>query len=261
MSDNMMNDLRGKTIIVTGGAQGIGKGVARRLLSLDAAVLMADSDAEAGAETVAEYAGLGELRFVQTDVSDETAVMRMVAETLEWRGAIYGLVNNAGIADPGSTPVEQLALESWNRVIAVNLTGAFLCTKHAAPHLRAAHGAVVNIASTRALQSEPNTEAYSASKGGLVALTHALAMSLGPDVRVNAISPGWIDVKGWRKASQRRASALSAFDHAQHPVGRVGAPEDIAAMAAFLLSTVSGFITGQNFVVDGGMTRKMIYLD
>lgn len=256
-----MEDLRGKTIIVTGGAQGIGKGITQHLLGLGVAVMMADIDAEAGAETFAEYAGLGELHFAQTDVADEAAVAQMVNETLAWRGAIYGLVNNAGIANPGSTSVEQLALGAWNRMIAVNLTAPFLCTKHAAPHLRAARGAVVNIASTRALQSEPNTEAYSASKGGIVALTHALAISLGPEVRVNVISPGWIDVKEWRKASERRLSTVTTVDHAQHPVGRVGAPSDVAAMAAFLLSTASGFITGQNFIVDGGMTRKMIYLD
>jgi NAD(P)-dependent dehydrogenase (short-subunit alcohol dehydrogenase family) len=120
------------------------------------------------------------------------------------------------------------------------------------PVLRRAGGAaaIVNIASTRALQSEPNTEAYAASKGGIVALTHALAVSLGPAVRVNCISPGWIDV---------RASQLSDQDHAQHPVGRVGKPLDIAKLVLFLLSEDAGFITGQNFVVDGGMTRKMIY--
>jgi len=256
-----MEDLRDKTIIVTGGAQGIGKGITQRLLHLGAAVVVADIDAEAGNETVADYAGLGELRFVRTDVADEASVRQMVDDALAWRGAIYGLVNNAGIANPGSTPVEQLSLESWNRVITVNLTAPFLCVKHAAPHLRTTRGAVVNIASTRALQSEPNTEAYSASKGGIVALTHALAMSLGPHVRVNVISPGWIDVEEWQKSSARRQSSVSVADHLQHPVGRVGAPPDVAAMTAFLLSTAAGFMTGQNFVVDGGMTRKMIYFD
>jgi NAD(P)-dependent dehydrogenase (short-subunit alcohol dehydrogenase family) len=118
--------------------------------------------------------------------------------------------------------------------------------------LRAAKGAVVTIASTRARMSEPDTEAYAASKGGLVALSHALAMSLGPDVRVNAISPGWIDVAGER---------LRPEDHAQHPAGRVGRPEDVASLAAWLLDPAQAFVTGSEFVLDGGMTRKMIYLE
>lgn len=257
----MIEDLREKTIVVTGGAQGIGRGVVRHLLRLGAAVLIADSDEEAGIETASDYAELGEVRFVQTDVADEASVAHMVTEAAAWHGAINGLVNNAGIAGPGGMPVEQLSLEAWNRVLAVNLTGAFLCVKHAAPHLRQTRGAVVNIASTRALQSEPHTEAYSASKGGLLALTHALAISLGPAVRVNAISPGWIEVSNWKKSGQRRPPTLRPIDHAQHPAGRVGTPEDIATMAAFLLSEVSGFITGQNFIVDGGMTRKMIYVE
>ncbi|MCU0897926.1 MAG: SDR family oxidoreductase, partial [Burkholderiales bacterium] len=115
--------------------------------------------------------------------------------------------------------------------------------------------------STRALQSEPNTEAYSASKGGLVALTHALAVSLGPAIRVNCVSPGWIDTSGWKKRSRRKQEALRPVDHAQHPAGRVGTPEDIAAMVLYLVSDGAAFVTGQNFVVDGGMTRKMIYTD
>ncbi|HSV26450.1 MAG TPA: SDR family oxidoreductase, partial [Sedimentisphaerales bacterium] len=133
----------------------------------------------------------------------------------------------------------------------VNLTGPFLTSKHAAPHIARNKGGIVNIASTRALMSEANTEAYSASKAGLVGLTHALAVSLGPDVRVNCISPGWIDTAD---------SRLSDADHAQHPAGRAGRPEDIAEMTLYLCSAAAGFITGQNFVVDGGMTKKMIYV-
>ncbi|MBU0910682.1 MAG: SDR family oxidoreductase, partial [Proteobacteria bacterium] len=136
-----------------------------------------------------------------------------------------------------------------------------LFAKYAVPHLRLAHGNIINIASTRALQSEAHTEAYSASKGGLVALTHALAVSLGPAIRVNCISPGWIEVGKWRKNKSRHPPALSAQDHQQHPAGRVGTPHDIAAMVAFLISGEAGFITGQNFVIDGGMTRKMIYAE
>jgi hypothetical protein len=109
--------------------------------------------------------------------------------------------------------------------------------------------------------SEANTEAYSASKGGIVALTHAMAVSLGPEVRVNCISPGWIEVSAWRKGRKRKKPALSEADHAQHPAGRVGTPEDIASLAAYLVSGEAGFITGANFVADGGMTRKMIYVE
>ncbi|MCO5214197.1 MAG: SDR family oxidoreductase [Caldilinea sp.] len=256
-----MDDLRDKTIVVTGGAQGIGKAIALRLARAGAYVVAADIDGEAGAEIAEEVSGWGELRFVQVDVSDEPSVAQMVAAAVAWRGAVHGLVNNAGIANPGSTPVESLDLAAWNRMIGTNLTGVFLCTKHAVPHLRAGGGAIVNIASTRALQATPHTEAYSASKGGVVSLTQALAMSLGPTVRVNVISPGWIAVSDWKKRADRTVPDLRAIDHEQHPAGRVGTPDDIAAMAAFLLSDAAGFITGQNFVVDGGMTRKMIYAD
>jgi hypothetical protein len=117
------------------------------------------------------------------------------------------------------------------------------------------------MASTRAIQSEPNTEAYSASKGGIAAFTHALAVSLGPEIRVNCISPGWIETGTWQKQSRRAEPELTPDDHAQHPAGRVGDPRDVAALAAYLASSQAGFVTGQNFIADGGMTRKMIYVE
>jgi NAD(P)-dependent dehydrogenase (short-subunit alcohol dehydrogenase family) len=225
-----------KAVLVTGGARGIGRGTALLLAERGYRVAVADLHGEA------------ELPFFRCDVSREVSVKSCVRAVLSRFGRLDALINNAGLADPAGGPIEKLALSDWNRRLAVNLTGVFLMTKHCVPHLRRSAGAIVNIASTRALQSEPHTEAYAATKGGVVALTHALAMSLGPRVRVNCVSPGWI-----------AKSKLSRREHAQHPVGRAGRPEDIGAIIAFLISDAAGFITGQNFVVDGGMTRKMIY--
>ncbi len=250
-----------KTVIVTGGGQGIGKGIALELLRQGYRVAIAEIDAEAGEETAQEYAHLGAIRFFRTDTSDESSVRRTVRETMETYGRIDALINNAGIADPVAAPVEELSIEQWSRIIGVNLTGYFICVKHCVPELRKQRGSIVNIASTRAFQSEPNTEAYSATKGGVLSLTHALAVSLGPEIRVNSISPGWIDVSEWKKRGERHKADLRPIDHEQHPAGRVGWPADIAWAAAYLIGEQAGFITGQNFVIDGGMTKKMVYAD
>jgi NAD(P)-dependent dehydrogenase (short-subunit alcohol dehydrogenase family) len=246
----------GPVALVTGGAQGIGKGIASLLAARGYRVVAADHDTQAGRDL-----DVPDVSFLACDVSREPSVRRCVAAVLRRFGRLDALINNAGLAGPASGPLEKLSLADWNRRIAVNLTGVFLMSKHAAPHLRAARGAVVNIASTRALQSEPDTESYAASKGGVVALSHAMAMSLAPQVRVNCVSPGWIDVSGkWKKRSARRPLKLRRADHAQHPAGRVGRPEDVAALVAYLISDAAAFVTGQNFVIDGGMTRKMIYV-
>jgi len=244
--------------IVTGGAQGIGRGIARELFQKGMTVFLADQDAAALDEWLAEMKHSDRLHKIVADVSREEDVQRIIADAVRIGGRLDYLVNNVGFGI--WKPIESLTLEEWNRVLAANLTAMFLGAKYAAPHLRAAHGAMVNIASTRALQSEPHGEAYAASKGGVVALTHALAISLGPQIRVNAICPGWIEVRDRKKAACRETPAHTEADRLQHPVGRVGTPEDIAALAAFLLSEEAGFITGQSFVVDGGMTKKMIYV-
>lgn len=251
-----MNAPIGKSAVVTGGGQGLGRGIAAALLGAGYRVILAEIDAEAGAETCRDLEHLGPLECVVTDVADPAAVAAL-QQRLATEGGLDLLVNNAGIML--RKPLEQLSPAEWQRVLAVNLTGPFLCSRACAPLLRARRGSIVNIASTRALMSEPDTESYAASKGGLVALTHALAVSLGPEVRVNCISPGWIDVTPLAKRAHRHPAVLTPLDHAQHPAGRVGRPEDIAGLVLYLASPQAGFITGQNFVVDGGMTRKMIY--
>lgn len=248
-----------KTALVTGGAQGIGLEITQRLRREGMNVVVADIDTEAIAEL--NDASDPSILGIAADVASEAQVQQVFRTIQENFGRLDALVNNAAIVNPVNEPVAELSLAHWNRVIAVNLTGAFICARYAAPLLTDNGGAIVNIASTRAIQSEPNTEAYSASKGGLIALTHALAMSLGPAVRVNCVSPGWIATQHKQKNANRRHQVFTDADHQQHPVGRVGLPEDIASMVAFLVSPEAGFITGQNFVIDGGMTRKMIYVE
>jgi NAD(P)-dependent dehydrogenase (short-subunit alcohol dehydrogenase family) len=226
--------------LVTGGAHGIGAAIAGRLAHDGWRVVVADLDPAGAAPSGGRYA--------VCDVADEAAVDALLRSVDAQEGRLDALACNAGISI--RKPIAQLTLADWSQVIGTNLTSTFLLVRAGETLLRAAHGSVVTIASTRAHMSERDTEAYAASKGGLVALTHALSISLVPEVRVNCISPGWIFTKG---------EAPRADDHAFHPAGRVGTPEDIAALVAFLVGRESGFITGSEFIVDGGVTRKMIY--
>ena len=248
-------------LLVTGGAQGIGRAVAMDFASNGFRVVIFDLDQEAGEETLADLEKMGtEALFCHVDVADAENVREGFAAIISTFGRLDVLVSNAGISASFGTPVEDLPVEQFDHILNVNLRGTFLCAKYGIPLLKRNGGSIILIASTRALMSEAHTEAYSASKGGLVALAHALAVSLsGTGIRVNAISPGWIAVEEWQKASQRRVPTLTEQDHLQHPVGRVGKPEDIAVACRFLASDEAGFITGSNLVIDGGMTVKMIY--
>lgn len=254
-----MGEFAGKRVFVTGGAQGIGRAVARAFLDAGARVAVLDADPEALDEARRDLEARGEVLCLAGDVAGEADVRRAAVRTLEAFGGLDALVCNAGVMQ--YRPLAETTLEDWNRVLGVNLTGAFLCAREFAPALAEARGGVVLMASTRAYMSEPDTFAYSASKGGLVALAHALAVSLGPAVRANAVAPGWIDVTGLHKASAGPPAALSAADHAQHPAGRVGRPEDVAELVLYLCSERAGFMTGQCLVLDGGMTRRMIYVE
>ena len=239
-----MTEKPARCAIVTGAANGIGRAIALRLAKEDWTVIAGDLDDA----KLSEMKSIPGIHPVKANVTKEGDLKKLILQAVKVGGGVQAIVSNAGIG--GFASLEEMSLKDWNRVLATNLTPAFLLAKWAEKELRKAGGAMVLISSTRAHMSEPDTHAYSATKGGLSALTHSLAISLGPDVRVNSISPGWINVSGEK---------LSKKDHAQHPVGRVGLPEDIAAAVSFLLSDEAGFITGAELIVDGGMTRKMIY--
>ena len=243
----------GKVVIVTGAGRGIGRAVATSFAEEGARVVIAEKDPATGQDVMRDIsAGGGETIFIRTDISIPEQVSLMVGKTVEKFGRIDILVNNAGFGI-WKSPLD-LTVEEWDDVINTNLRGAFLCAREAARFMKDhGGGSIINIASTRAFMSEAGSEAYAASKGGVVALTHALAASLAQyRIRVNCISPGWIETGDY--------SALREADHLQHFSGRVGRPEDIARACLFLSGEGNDFISGENIIIDGGMTRKMIYL-
>jgi NAD(P)-dependent dehydrogenase (short-subunit alcohol dehydrogenase family) len=253
-------DLSGKMAIVTGGAQGVGKGIALALCQAGCQVLIADIDREALNDCQSIFASEGyTLHTFQADLGKAEGCQALMDFAGEVMQGLDILVNNVGIS-----PVKDfrdLTFTEFDEVLAINLRSVFCCTKFSLPLLEAsAQASVVNIGSTRQRMSEPGFEAYAASKGGVVSLTHALAVSLGPAIRVNCISPGWIETGNWQQPARLREVHHSDADKAQHPVGRVGTPMDIGHAVVYLASPAAGFITGQNLFIDGGMTIKMIYV-
>ena len=242
----------GKTAVVTGGGSGIGRAIAYAYAEEGASVVIADCDEKNGSETEKKINSTGGSSiFIKTDVSHPPDVEKMISETARKLGRIDILVNNAGVSVRSS--VYSLSIEEWDMIINTNLRSVFVCSQKAAEIMKIHRGGkIINIASTRAFMSEPGSEAYAASKGGIVSLTHALAASLAPDkIQVNSISPGWIETGEYE--------SLSEADHLQHFSQRVGRPDDIARACLFLTLPENDFITGTNFVIDGGMTKKMIY--
>lgn len=252
----MKQSLQNKIVFITGGANGIGRSIVKAFCEAGADVTFCDMDEEGG-KRLSEEMKSYKCSFAQLDVSDAGALSDLIHTIISKKGNIDIIINNVGVSNFGS--ILDVSVEDFDKVLNINLRPIFILAKSLAKHRSLnkelnTYGRIINMASTRYLMSEPNSEAYAASKGAIVSLTHALAISLSEfNITVNCISPGWIDTGHY--------GDLRPEDHKQHPSGRVGKPEDIARTCLFLCDPANDFINGQNIVVDGGMTKKMIYIE
>ena len=229
--EDRMFDFKDKVVVVTGGARGIGKCICRRFEEAGAKVCVID---------------LLENDYFVGDLADRTTLEHFAERVVADYGRVDFLINNAA---PLSRGLEKASYDDFEYALRVGVTAPFYLSKLFAPYF-AKGASIVNISSSRDRMSQPQTESYTAAKGGIAALTHALAVSLAGRARVNSISPGWIDTA---------YTVYNGPDATQQPVGRVGNPMDIANMVLFLSSDKAGFITGENICIDGGMTHQMIY--
>jgi NAD(P)-dependent dehydrogenase (short-subunit alcohol dehydrogenase family) len=239
-----------KIVVVTGGASGIGKAIALEFAKQGNTVVIVDKDKQKGEETLQLLNSFSKKHlFILCDLSQKRDMERVFEVIQVTFGRCNILINNAGVSEFKS--LFDISLEEFDYVLNVNLRAAFYMSKLFAQFNKGCvYGRIINIASTRYLMSEPQSEAYASSKGGIVSLTHALALSLKEEnITVNCISPGWIQNTNYE--------SLSELDHNQHPSKRVGKPIDIANMCLFLTDESNDFINGENIVIDGGMTKKM----
>ncbi len=244
-----------KICVVTGGANGIGRCITVAFIDEGAKVAVIDTDTVSGTKLAQKYGD--KLFFVQGSIAEKEPLENFAKTVLGAYGKVDFLINNACISKKGL--LSRCSYEDFNNVLRIGVTAPYYLALLFADHF-AQGAAIVNISSTRYMMSQPDSESYSAAKGGISALTHALCVSLAGRVRVNAVSPGWIDTGAYQHEHGYEPSYSDA-DEAQHPAGRVGNPQDIARMVLYLCSEQAGFIDGQNIIVDGGMTRQMIYHD
>ncbi len=244
-----------KVALITGAAQGIGRGIAEAFAEAGASVALFDVNGDGAREAANRISTHGKALAISGDVAREDDVGGACEWVFKHFGSLDVVVNNAGIETGGNAV--NMALSDWDRLMAVNLRGAFLFAKHSIPFMRGKGGAIVNISSVHALVSYPEDVAYDASKAGLIGLTRALALDHGKDgVRVNAICPGYIETplhQKWLDALPNPEETMKEVIKF-HPVGRIGSPQDVAQAALFLSSDAASFITGTYLVVDGGMT-------
>lgn len=233
-----------KRVVITGGASGIGRHLAIGFAQQGYEVFALDKIETTFLEK--------NIHFLQMDLQDEVQIHNCFKNIVEKYGEIHVLINNGAISK-FHKPVFELTTYEFDQVIRTNLRGAFICCKEfISQHSMGSYGRIINIASTRFHQNEAGWEAYGASKGGLVSLTNSLCISLSnTGITVNAVSPGWIQVEGYEE--------LTEIDHKQHPSGRVGKPQDVVNACLFLCDSANDFVNGTNLLVDGGMTKKMIY--
>ena len=248
-----------KVVVVTGAAKGIGWGIATVFAGEGAKVVVVDWDEDTGERTAAEIRhNGGDAIFVKCDVSNEEQVKAMVQATLDKYGRLDVLVNNAGIGV--YKPVLEASSEDWDRALAVNLKGQFLCSKYAIPHMqKLGKGAIINISSVHSYATVNGVAPYAASKGGVTALTRNMAIDYGPAIRVNSIAPGWVLtplIQGIFDSYPDPAEQRRQVEQRQ-VMKRIGRPEDIGHAAAFLASDEASFITGTQLYVDGGLTAQL----
>ncbi len=242
-----------KRVFVTGGAEGIGKAIVQAFCNAGYRVAFCDKNETSGQQLAKETGTV----FYQVDVSDQESLERCMQRIFLVWGDIDIIVNNAGISK--FSPITETSIDDFDNILSVNLRPAFITSRLLAIHRKSQpsrnpFGRIINICSTRYLMSEPGSEGYAASKGGIYSLTHALAVSLSEwHITVNSIAPGWIQNHDYEQ--------LRTEDHTQHPSGRVGKPEDIARICLFLSQEENDFINGENITIDGGMTKKMIYVE
>jgi NAD(P)-dependent dehydrogenase (short-subunit alcohol dehydrogenase family) len=246
--------LKDRVVVITGAGSGIGRACAREFAKEAARVVVADIDLPKAWETVAQIeADRGAALAVQTDVSNPTSVQNLVRKTIEALGRVHVVLNNAAIQV--NKTVEETTIDEWNREMAVNLGGIFLCSKYFLTHLRQTRGNIINMASVNGFFVEPMCAGYCATKGAIIALTKAMAIDHGKEgIRVNCICPGYIDAglaEGYFQAQPDPASARSAAGKL-HALWRIGRPEEVGRVAVFLASDEASFMTGSAVVVDGG---------